>query len=89
MVLLVRLHQSQESVTVFQRDLLAFGRGDKNPKMLEQDRSFSFPVGKGMTARKLHSLSVCVHLGHAAHPTHSAAAGHHCTSGATLGRSTK
>lgn len=59
MVLFVRLHQSHESVTVFQRDPLAFSRGDKNPKMPEQDRSFSFPVGKMMTARKLHSLSVC------------------------------
>lgn len=68
-VLFMRLHQSHDSVTVFQRELFAFSRGDKNPTMLDQDRSFSLPLGKMMTSGSCTVCLCAVHLGHTAHPT--------------------
>lgn len=90
-VLFVRLHQSHDSVIVFQRSLLSFGRGDINPKILGQDRSFSFPVGE-MTAREPaqpDSLRAPFTWGMLHTPTHGAAAAHHSSCSATLGRNTK
>lgn len=86
MVLFVRLHQSH-SVTVLQRELHTFSRGDENPKMLDQDGSFSFPVGEMMREEAAQPVCVLIPWAHCI-PSHGAA-GHHCTSGAALGRSTE
>lgn len=48
---------------------LTFSRGDINPKMFDQDGSFSFPVGEIWQWGSCTACLCAVHMGHAAYPT--------------------